>query len=148
MKAISTLLLLFLPLAATAEIYKWVDESGRVHYSDKPAKGAKTETLNININSYESVTVNDFSTTSSSNSVAGKLQKVIMYSTQWCGYCKKAKKYFTQKGIPFVEYDIEKNAKAKREYDALGGRGVPVILVGKKRMNGFSIASFDRIYQK
>jgi glutaredoxin-like YruB-family protein len=70
-----------------------------------------------------------------------------MYSTAWCGYCKKARKYFTSKGIAFIEYDIEKNARAKRDYDALGGKGVPVILVGKKRMNGFSPQGFDRIYK-
>ncbi|MFT5419606.1 MAG: glutaredoxin-like YruB-family protein [Candidatus Endobugula sp.] len=69
-----------------------------------------------------------------------------MYSTAWCGYCKKARKYFTSKGIAFIEYDIEKNARAKRDYDALGGKGVPVILVGKKRMNGFSPQGFDRLY--
>lgn len=35
-----------LPLAASAEIYKYVDEKGVTHYSDKPpAKGAKPATL-------------------------------------------------------------------------------------------------------
>ena len=29
----------------------------------------------------------------------------------------------------------------------LGATGVPVILVGKKRMNGFSVKGFQRIYQ-
>lgn len=29
----------------------------------------------------------------------------------------------------------------------LGATGVPVILVGKMRMNGFSVKGFQRIYQ-
>ena len=72
---------------------------------------------------------------------------LIKIETAWCGYCKKAKKYFQKKGIPFVEYDIEKNARAKRDYDAIGGKGVPVIVMGKKRMNGFSVAGFERFYK-
>lgn len=48
---------------------------------------------------------------------------------------------------PLTEYDIEKDAQARREYDALGARGVPVILVGKKRMNGFSAAGFEKLYR-
>ena len=39
-----TLLLLFSPLAS-AEIFKWVDEDGNVHYGDKPTK--TSEQLNI-----------------------------------------------------------------------------------------------------
>lgn len=58
-----------------------------------------------------------------------------MYTTSWCPYCRQAREYFRDNGIPFVEYDIEKDAAARRRYDALGGRGVPVILVGDCRMN-------------
>ncbi len=32
-------LLLLLPIGAGAEVYKWVDEQGQVHYSDKPSNG-------------------------------------------------------------------------------------------------------------
>ena len=38
MKTLLTLSLLFLSLAATAEIYKWVDDKGVVHYGDQPPK--------------------------------------------------------------------------------------------------------------
>lgn len=33
-------LLLLLPISAGAEVYKWVDEQGRVHYGDKPASNS------------------------------------------------------------------------------------------------------------
>lgn len=78
---------------------------------------------------------------------AGASGRVVMYATSWCPYCRKARNYFRDNGIPFTEYDIEKNAQARREYDALGARGVPVILVGKKRMNGFSAAGFEKLYR-
>ncbi len=70
-----------------------------------------------------------------------------MFSASWCGYCKKAKAYFKENRIRFTEYDIEKNSKGKRLYTQMGATGVPVILVGNKRMNGFSESGFNRLYK-
>jgi glutaredoxin-like YruB-family protein len=145
-----TLLLACCHSYAVAEVYKWVDEQGRTHYGDNPNDTQRKAA--VNISSYESVTYSDATDmsqkpTGSSVVKSAKKKKVTMYSTEWCGYCKKAKKYFQAKGIPFVEYDIEKNARAKRAYDALGGKGVPVITMGKKRMNGFSPEGFERFYR-
>jgi glutaredoxin len=53
--------------------------------------------------------------------------RVVMYATAWCGYCKKARQYFTDNDIEFVEYDIEKDRAAKRDYDGLRVRYVPVL---------------------
>lgn len=126
-----------------AEAYKWVDSHGRVHYGDRPAAGQKLEKIDAKVNSYESVSYKNLSGVNKGSSK----DKVVMYSTAWCGYCKKARNYFRANNIAFVEYDIEKNPKAKKAYDALGGKGVPVIVLGKKRMNGFSPSGFDRLYQ-
>ena len=71
-----------------------------------------------------------------------------MYGAEWCGVCKKAKRYFNANNIPFTEYDIDKSKKGRREYEKLGGGGVPLILVGTQRMSGFSASSFQRLYQK
>jgi hypothetical protein len=46
----------------------------------------------------------------------------------------------------FSEYDVDKSSKGKRDFKKLGGKGVPVILVGKQRMNGFSAGKFEKIY--
>ena len=59
----------------------------------------------------------------------------------------KAKHYFKSKGIRFTEFDVEKSAKGKREFNKLGGGGVPIILVGSRRMNGFSVESFEKLYK-
>ena len=77
---------------------------------------------------------------------ADSSRQVVMYATSWCPYCQQARNYFREQGISYVEYDIEKNADARREYKAFGGRGIPVIFVGKRRMNGFSVSGFNKIY--
>ena len=62
---------------------------------------------------------------------------VVMYATEWCGYCTQAREYFTANGIPYVEYDIEKSSKAKRNFDVLKGSGTPLIYQGYTRVSGF-----------
>ena len=59
-----------------------------------------------------------------------------------------AKAYFKANRIPFVEYDVEKSAKGRRDYKRLRAKGVPVIVVGGKRMNGFSRSGFDQLYSR
>lgn len=75
-------------------------------------------------------------------------QKVVMYSTQWCGYCNKARRYFKRNNIPYKEFDIEKNYSAKVDYQRLGGKGVPLIVMGGKVMRGFSERRFMKAYKK
>jgi len=62
-----------------------------------------------------------------------------MYSAAWCGICKKANEYFKANNIKYKEYDIDKSSKGKRILKKLGAKGVPVILVGDKHLNGFSV---------
>ena len=74
--------------------------------------------------------------------------RVVMYSATWCSVCKKAKKWFAEQGIRYREYDIENNAKGRRDYKKLKGRGVPIILLDGSRLNGFSSKSFMKLYQR
>jgi hypothetical protein len=57
----------------------------------------------------------------------------------------KAKAYLAGKDIYFSEYDVETSDIGKQEYRRLGGKGVPIILVGKQRMDGFSSSRLDRM---
>lgn len=136
------LLILLFPYLVSAEIYQWTDANGKVHFSDEPNEQHDVKKIVPEVNTYEHV---KYESPPTSVSVTSK--KVVMYSTQRCGYCKKARTYFRDEGIEFVEYDIEKSKKARRRYDSFGGRGVPVIFVGKQRLNGFNVASFNRVFR-
>lgn len=80
-----------------------------------------------------------------SPAMAQNRPEVKMYATSWCPYCAKARAYFARRGIAYVEVDIEKSRDGRAEYDRLGARGIPVILVGPQRMNGFSEARLTRL---
>ncbi|UCH39916.1 MAG: glutaredoxin family protein [Gammaproteobacteria bacterium] len=132
--------------ASLAELYKWVDDAGKIHYGDKPPENARLKKITGNVSSFSSVSVEPFVYNPGLVSKRKKSRSVVMYSTSWCGYCKKAARHFRKNKIPFTEYDIEKSARAANEYRKLRGRGVPIILIGDRRMNGFSAKTFDSIY--
>jgi len=44
---LTALLLTIFCASAHAEIYKWIDENGKVHFSDAPHEEAKTETIEV-----------------------------------------------------------------------------------------------------
>lgn len=124
---------------AHGEIYKWVDEKGSVHFGDKQPAAMIAEKVDLQINTYTSVSYDV--------SIFAKTEEVVMYSASWCKYCKKARRYFISKNISYVEYDIEKDARANERYKKMGAKGVPVIIYGKKRMNGFSETAFEQLYR-
>ncbi len=140
MKLIVLITTLIFTISVSAEILKWTDSDGRVHFGDKPPPGAETSIVEVRINTYESPNIEAL------QEILNPKDKVVMYSAEWCGVCKKAKKYFRANNIPYKDYDIEKSSKGRKDYKKLGAKGVPVILVGKKRLNGFSAATFESIY--
>lgn len=68
---------------------------------------------------------------------------VVMYSTDWCGYCAKARAYFAENGIAYVDHDIDTSAAAGAAFRRHGGRVVPLIFVGSQRLDGFSELAFE-----
>jgi len=43
------------------------------------------------------------------------LDMLTMYSTTWCGYCRRLKLQLDQAGLDYREVDIERDADAARE---------------------------------
>ena len=56
----------------------------------------------------------------------GKVERLFNPS-EWCGYCKQIRRFLDQKGIPYQALDIEKDAQARKAYEALGGGGIPFV---------------------
>jgi glutaredoxin len=134
------LVVLIAPLPASADVYKWTDAQHRVHYSDSPPPEAKAQQVKLKINSIQGPAV--VSTLRDAPAAKAK-DKVRIYTAAWCGYCKKAKAHLAAKGVPYDEVDVEASERGHSEFAQLGGRGVPVILVGNQRMDGFEAGRLD-----
>lgn len=130
---------------ADAEIYKWKDATGKVHYGDAPPDnphlGAKA--VQVEVNGYTPTQYN----TDLFKSSGKQFPHVTLYATRWCGYCKKARQYFKANHIQYTEFDIEKSATGKQQYDRLGGQGVPLIVVGTSTVRGFDVERFKTLYK-
>lgn len=135
-----TLMLLAQPVLADG-ISKWKDANGRVHFGDSPPADVSAEPLTVKPNVYEHPALEP------RTGSAPPARTVVMYSTVRCGYCRKARAYFNANGIAYTDYDVETSNKGRQDYQRMGARGVPVILVGNKRMNGFSESAFASLYE-
>lgn len=80
--------------------------------------------------------------------VAGR-PTVIIYGAEWCGPCHQAQAYLKRRGIPFVEYDIERDPARGREMQSklakagVRGGSIPVIDVKGHILVGFSPSAID-----
>ena len=68
-------------------------------------------------------------------------EKVILYATSWCGYCKKTRAFLESQNIPYHEYDIEKSDKGRQQYQKLRGNGVPLIVANSEIIRGYSTSA-------
>ena len=57
---------------------------------------------------------------------------ITMYSTTWCGDCRRAKRIFDEWGVDYSEVDIERTPGAAEQVMAWanGKRVVPTITIG------------------
>jgi len=66
------------------------------------------------------------------------MAKVLVYSTQTCPYCIKAKQFLTENNISFENYDVGSDQIKAAEMVAKSGQmGVPVIEIDGKIIVGF-----------
>lgn len=61
-----------------------------------------------------------------------------MYATSWCGYCRKMREFFEENNIEYTEYDIEASDLGKQEFDALNGKGIPLVLINGRVVEGYA----------
>jgi glutaredoxin len=139
-------------IAFSGNIYSWKDQDGNVYFGDTPPVVVNSEKIKIRENTVvapENVKSSAAEYVSDLGKHKPKIKrrkKVVMYSAAWCVVCKRARKYFVAQHVPFREYDIDVSARGRKAYEKYGTSSVPVIVVGRKHMKGFSTAGFERLY--
>lgn len=69
----------------------------------------------------------------------------VLYMTSWCHYCRLTSTYLRNKGVRFVEKDIEADRDALNDYfGAGGGGGVPMVVIGETSIMGYDTRAIDR----
>lgn len=67
---------------------------------------------------------------------------IKVYTTAWCGDCRRAKRFLRERGIEYTEVDIEQDEGAAERVMRLNGgkRKVPTFEVGGR---AFNLSPFD-----
>ena len=150
LKNLIVLVLLNVGFNTSANIYKWTDKNGKVYYSDKPPAQMDVQVIDegelaSRYSSYKQVSIESIPFNVAKHHNLGKL---VIYTTTHCPYCTKARQYFSKNKIAYKEKNIETSEKYAKEFARFGGKGVPVLFWGKKKMNGFSIKGFEAFYRE
>lgn len=117
---------------ASAQLYRWVDADGKVHYTDQPpmaAKSVETHRATANVVS---------STAPFAVQQAQKNFPVKIYTGTNCGSpCNDARDLLGKRGVPFTEVSVTQPAQLDELKKVSGGEEVPIVLVGRAVLKGF-----------
>lgn len=70
------------------------------------------------------------------------MAKVEIYTSMFCGYCHRAKKLLSGKGVTFDEFDVMADPARRREMMQRAGRSsVPQVFI-----NGCHVGGCDDLY--
>jgi glutaredoxin len=142
--------------ALAGTMYKSIGPDGRTIYTDAPPADARN-TRQIKGESLPSSPVPDeirrfreemlkSANLRSNIDHAPSSSNTLLYTAQWCGYCKKAKAYLGGRSIAYQEIDIETDT-GKRAFAAVGGSsGIPLLILKGKRTSGFTREGYDELF--
>jgi glutaredoxin 3 len=67
------------------------------------------------------------------------MSMVRVFTTNWCGYCTRAKALLDARGIEYEEVNLDDDpAFRERLFDLTGGWTVPQIVVGERPIGGYA----------
>ena len=74
------------------------------------------------------------------------MNRVTVYTTEPCGYCRTAKALLDRRGVPYEEINLAKDAEGRAQLVALTGMMTfPQVLVDGSPLGGFQeLAAADR----
>ena len=65
-------------------------------------------------------------------------EKVTLYTTEPCGFCRQAKALLDSRGIPYVEVNLAKDPEGRANLVAVTGQMTfPQVVVGERAIGGF-----------
>ena len=79
---------------------------------------------------------------------SGKAPRITLYTAPGCGHCRQLKDFLRRNRIPHGEQDISRSRRAETEFRRLGARGVPVLVIGKERVDGFNPKRLTQVLRK
>lgn len=78
------------------------------------------------------------------------MKQIIIYTVDYCGYCKKALALLDKLNLKYKQFDITKNESEHRKqlgkyYSIKEPVTVPQIIIGERRIGGFN--DLQKLYE-
>ena len=79
------------------------------------------------------------------------MSEVFVYALSTCPWCRKAKEYFTDHGIPFEAVDIdllpddESDRFADEAHSLSGSRAYPIVKIGDEVVVGYAPEKYEKL---
>ncbi len=124
--------------AQAAQLYRWVDDKGRVEWRDTPppANAKKVEKRTVGGSSIET------STLPYSVQQAVRNFPVTLYINSCGEACDKARAHLTRRGVPFTQKNPQDDIDTHKKLTD-GGMEVPLLFIGRERLKGYLETSWD-----
>lgn len=124
--------------ATAAQLYRWVDDQGRVEWRDTPPppNAKKIERRTVGGSLIET------STLPYGLQQAVKTFPVTLYVTNCGESCTQARAHLVRRGIPFTEKNPQADIDAYKKLTS-GGMEVPLLFVGKETLKGYLESAWD-----
>jgi glutaredoxin len=130
---------LLLAGAALAQQYRWVDDKGRVQYTDTPPPPSAKDVKKKNLASGKGSEVVPYDL-----EAAQSKAPVTLYTHPSCtDSCELARGVLNRRGVPFKEVPIVTNKDIDDLKALTGANTVPVMVVGKRIEQGISEQAYD-----
>ncbi|MES2281204.1 MAG: glutaredoxin family protein [Pseudomonadota bacterium] len=149
-------LLSCLPSAVFSQtLYKSVGPDGKVVYSDKLPTEGRVEKMKLqNLPSTPlpqpvAAAYAELLRKAKANPVAlAPVAGNVLYSATWCGYCRQARAHLASRGVAYTELDIDTPAGMASFAQVGGGKGVPLLMAGGQKVQGYSAQAYDSLLSK
>jgi glutaredoxin len=125
--------------AASAQLYRWTDERGRVHVTDRPPPPTAK---NVQRRSGETGAPAASTDLPYAVQVAAKNYPVTLFTAPDCAPCNNARALLNARGVPFREVSVVDEKQADELRKAVGSLSVPSLRVGSDVQKGFEQAAY------
>ncbi len=143
MRTVIFALLLGAACAASAQLYRWTDENGRVHVTDTPpppsAKDVRKRPL------APAPAAASGANQPYAIQLAARNFPVTLYTVPECAACGVARSLLNERGVPFREVSVTTEQLAEELKQAVGSLSVPAIRVGASVQKGFEPGAYNAL---
>jgi glutaredoxin len=125
---------------AWAQQYRWVDEKGRVHYTDTPPPASAKSAEKKNLKGSELGQQESYEMMQ-----AVRKAPVTLYTFTECqAPCQMARDVLNKRGVPFREKQVSNQQMLDELQKVSGGTNVPVLVVGGQVEKNASPEAFNQ----